>query len=52
MAEQPKYKLYYFNLNALAEPIRVLFAYGRIKYEDIRIERSEWPKLKPSKLKI
>lgn len=41
MAEQPIYKFYYFNLKALGEPIRVLFAYGCIKYEDIRIERSE-----------
>lgn len=49
MAEQPKYKLYYFNLYALGEPLRVLFAYGRIKYEDVRIERSQWPALKPSK---
>lgn len=48
MAEQPNYKLYYFNLYALGEPIRVLFAYGRIKYEDIRIAPSEWPALKPS----
>lgn len=48
MAEQPIYKLYYFNFKALGEPIRVLFAYGRIKYDDIRIERSEWAALKPS----
>ncbi|GLG96500.1 Putative Per a allergen [Gryllus bimaculatus] len=44
----PKYKLTYFNIRALAEPIRFLFAYGNIEYEDIRIERENWPKVKSS----
>lgn len=49
MAEQHStYKLYYFKAKALGEPIRMLFAYGGIKYEDIRYERftDEWPKIK------
>ncbi|KAG4070509.1 hypothetical protein HA402_005741 [Bradysia odoriphaga] len=44
----PSYKLYYFNLRALAEPIRYVLAYGGIKYEDVRVEREDWPKLKPT----
>ena len=36
------YKLYYFHKKARAEPIRLLFAYRGIKYEDIRISDDEW----------
>ncbi|GLV42803.1 Glutathione S transferase S1 [Carabus blaptoides fortunei] len=42
----PKYTLRYFNITALAEPIRFLFAYGGIEYEDARFEREEWPEIK------
>lgn len=49
MAKQPspnpKYKLTYFNMTGLGEPIRMLFAYGGIKYEDNRIETEDWPAL-------
>lgn len=45
-SENPTFKLYYFNVRALAEPIRLLFAYGGIKYEDIRVPREEWPAMK------
>ena len=45
---QPKYKLYYFDIRGLGEQIRILFAYGGIEYEDIRISQEEWPALKPS----
>lgn len=44
----PTYKLTYFDLKALAEPIRFLFAYGNIKYEDVRIATEKWPEIKPT----
>ena len=34
---QPKYKLIFFNLRAKAEPIRWMFAYANIPFEDYRI---------------
>ncbi|XP_054740400.1 glutathione S-transferase S1 [Anastrepha obliqua] len=42
------YTLFYFNVKALAEPLRYLFAYGGIEYEDVRVTRDEWPALKPT----
>jgi len=44
----PTFKLYYFNLRAMAETTRFLFAYGGIAYEDIRVTWEEWPKIKPT----
>lgn len=45
----PAYKLTYFNVKALAEPIRFLLSYGGVEFEDYRIEKEEWPQLKPCK---
>lgn len=45
------YKVIYFNVKALAEPLRYLLSYGGIEFEDIRITRDEWPALKASKIK-
>ncbi|KAH8395390.1 hypothetical protein KR222_009613 [Zaprionus bogoriensis] len=42
------YTLFYFNVKALAEPLRYLFAFGGIEYEDVRVTRDEWPALKPT----
>ncbi|XP_066998890.1 glutathione S-transferase [Anabrus simplex] len=44
----PKYKLTYFNAKALAEPIRFLFAYGGLEFEDVRISTKDWPNHKSS----
>ncbi|CAL8068830.1 unnamed protein product [Calicophoron daubneyi] len=44
---EPKYKLVYFNARGRAEPIRLVFAMLGIQFEDHRIERQEWPALKP-----
>jgi glutathione S-transferase len=32
----------------LTEPIRYIFAYADVKYDDIRIEKESWPELKPT----
>jgi len=39
-------KLTYFNLKALAEPIRFILAYAEVEYEDNRLERESWPAVK------
>jgi glutathione S-transferase len=46
-----KYKLTYFNLKALGEPIRFLLHYGKIEYEEVRIEIEDWPKHKACEAK-
>lgn len=43
-----KVKVTYFNVKALGEGIRMLLAYGGQEFEDIRVERDNWPELKPS----
>jgi hypothetical protein len=45
----PTYKLIYFPVKALAEPIRFLLSYGGVEFEDYRFEREQWPQLKPCK---
>ncbi|KZC09849.1 PREDICTED: glutathione S-transferase-like [Dufourea novaeangliae] len=42
----PTYKLTYFPVAALGEPIRFLFNYGGVEFEDNRFDRDDWPKLK------
>lgn len=46
----PNYKLTYFNGRGRAEMSRLIFAQAGVPYEDVRIERDAWPKLKPSKI--
>jgi len=38
----PAYKLTYFNLRYLGEPIRLLFVYAGVSFEDVRVEWLEW----------
>jgi glutathione S-transferase len=40
------YKLTYFNIRGRAEPIRIIFAYLGLPYEDYRIEKKDWPNVK------
>lgn len=47
MAE--KYKLTYFELKALGEPIRFILSYGGVDFEDIRIPSQDWPTIKSCK---
>lgn len=44
----PSYKLTYFPIKGLAEPIRLLLSYGGVEFEDDRFNVEDWPKLKPS----
>ncbi|XP_066430130.1 hematopoietic prostaglandin D synthase [Eleutherodactylus coqui] len=39
----PNYKLTYFNFRGRAEIIRFLFAYTNTKYEDVRLDYTDWP---------
>ncbi|XP_011303377.1 glutathione S-transferase [Fopius arisanus] len=46
----PQYRLTYFNVMGLGEPIRFLLSYGGHDFEDIRVDDrvNVWPKMKPS----
>jgi len=46
MADQ--YKLTYFNARGAAETIRYIFALAGVDYDDVRIEKDQWPSLKPT----
>ncbi|KAL6268616.1 hypothetical protein P5V15_001748 [Pogonomyrmex californicus] len=42
----PTYKLTYFNVTGLGEPIRYLLSQCGIKFEDVRLTFEDWPKYK------
>ncbi|EFN78061.1 Glutathione S-transferase [Harpegnathos saltator] len=46
ISNMPTYKLTYFNITGLAEPIRYMFHYAGIKFEDARLESQDWSKCK------
>jgi len=48
----PEYKLHYFNIRGLGEPIRQIFAHAEVPYEDVRIEREEWNDEKKKELEV
>lgn len=47
MTTTPKIKLTYFDIEGVAEPIRLAFILGGVPFEDDRIAFSEWGALKP-----
>uniref|UniRef100_A0A1B6CC70 glutathione transferase n=2 Tax=Clastoptera arizonana TaxID=38151 RepID=A0A1B6CC70_9HEMI len=44
----PKYKLIYFPVKGLGEPIRFLLAYLGDDFEDYRFKVEDWPSIKPT----
>ncbi|XP_046392670.1 glutathione S-transferase-like [Ischnura elegans] len=44
----PKCKLIYFHAMGLAEPIRYLLAYGKVEFEDCRVDYEHFLKIKPT----
>lgn len=49
----PKYTLTYFNVKGYGEPIRWLFSYADIEFENVTIDFEEWKQsIKASEYKI
>lgn len=42
----PSYTLYYFDVDARAELIRLLLAYAGIEYKEINYSFEDWPNVK------
>jgi len=45
-----KIKLFYFNARGRAELSRLILAQAGQDYEDVSIQKEEWPEMKPSKI--
>ena len=51
--KMPTYKLTYFPIKGLAEPIRFIFSYAGVEFTDYRFDKEkDWPTLKPSNFEI
>jgi glutathione S-transferase len=46
MSGESTYKLIYFNTKGRAEPIRLIFAYKGVRFQDYRLKEGEFPQLK------
>ena len=46
MAENPKPKVVYFDIQGRAQSFRYLLAHKGVDYEDIRVTFEQWPELK------
>ncbi|EYC28748.1 hypothetical protein Y032_0007g3396 [Ancylostoma ceylanicum] len=44
--QKHSYKLHYFDIRGRGEPIRLIFEYYGVKYDDNRISMEDWPNLK------
>ncbi|XP_077981200.1 glutathione S-transferase 1-like [Glandiceps talaboti] len=44
----PTYRLSYFDIRGIAEPIRLIFAVAGVEFEDKRITEEQWPSEKTS----
>ncbi|GLG99368.1 Putative glutathione s-transferase [Gryllus bimaculatus] len=42
----PKYKIIYFNVKALGEPIRYILSHAGEEFQDVRVEVEKWPSQK------
>jgi len=42
----PQYKLTYFDARGRGEPIRLMLNFAKVPFEDVRIERADWPTFK------
>lgn len=41
------YKIVYFDFRGFGETLRLILEYANQKYEDVRIQKEDWPKFKP-----
>ncbi|NP_001165924.1 glutathione S-transferase S8 isoform X1 [Nasonia vitripennis] len=44
----PSYKVTYFNIKGLGEPIRFILSQAGVDFVDDRVESADWPKIKPT----
>ncbi|RCN30437.1 hypothetical protein ANCCAN_23793 [Ancylostoma caninum] len=44
--QKHSYKLHYFDIRGRGEPIRLIFEYYGVKYDDNRIPMEDWPSVK------